>query len=166
MAMAPGRGAQTAVPGVRPAPVAAAPERAIPITGIDRALDRGSAYLLSLQTPDGYWWAELESNVTMASEHLLLEHFLGIGEANRWQQLCRYLLKHQNADGSWSVYYEGPGDVSVTPEAYFALKLAGVEPERAEMVRAREFVRAKGGVRSTRIFTKIWLSLFGQFDWD
>src|SRR4029079_2808417 len=67
---------------------------------------------------------------------------------------------------SWSVYYEGPGDVSVTTEAYFALKLAGVEPERAEMVRASECVRAKGGVRSTRIFTKIWLSLFGQFEWD
>src|SRR6185312_6492143 len=97
---------------------------------------------------------------------LLLEHFLGIGEANRWQQLCRYLLKHQNADGSWSIYYEGPGDVSVTTEAYFALKLAGMDPERPEMARAREFVRANGGIAATRIFTKIWLSLFGQFEWD
>jgi len=137
-----------------------------PVVGLDETLVRGREALLALQSPQGFWWAELESNVTMAAEHLLLEHFLGIGEANRWSQLCRYLLQHQSADGSWPVYQGGPGDVSVTTEAYFALKLAGIDPERPEMIRAREFVLAQGGVASTRIFTKLWLSLFGQFDWN
>jgi squalene-hopene/tetraprenyl-beta-curcumene cyclase len=163
-----------AAQGGAPAPAARRPvradeapaRRAIPVTGLDRAIDRGSAFLLSLQSPQGYWWAELEANVTMASEHLLLEHFLGIADANRWQQLCRYILRKQNADGSWSIYFEGPGDVSVTTEAYLALKLAGVDPASPEMARARDFIRAKGGIAETRIFTKIWLALFGQFDWD
>ena len=33
------------------------------------------------------------------------------------------------------------------------------------MRRAREFVLAKGGVPNTRVFTKVWLALFGQWDW-
>ncbi|MCA9863835.1 MAG: squalene--hopene cyclase [Thermomicrobiales bacterium] len=138
---------------------------ASPILGLDEAIERGSSYLLSLQDPQGYWWAELESNVTMAAEHLLLEHFLGIGDANRWSQLCRYLLQHQREDGSWAIYFGGPGDVSITTEAYFALKLAGIDPDRPAMARAREFVLSQGGAANTRIFTKLWLSLFGEFDW-
>ena len=101
----------------------------------------------------------------MAAEHLLLERFLGTTEEEREQGIVRYLLGLQCEDGSWPVYWGGPGDVSITTEAYFALKLAGVDPEREEMKRAREFIRSRGGVGATRIFTKLWLSLFGQFDW-
>ncbi len=142
---------------------AAAPAR---IVGLDEAVRLGAEFLLSLQSDEGYWWAELESNATMASEHLLLEHFLGISDAARWTKLCRYLLQRQGEDGSWPVYFGGPGDVSVTTEAYFALKLAGTDPQAPEMVRARDFILAHGGIGATRIFTKLWLALFGQFDWE
>src|SRR5579875_45441 len=97
-------------------------------TGLDQCIERGTRHLLSLQAEDGYWWAELESNVTMAAEHLLLEQFLGIHDSQRWQKLARYLLDHQLPDGSWPVYAGGPGNVSVSAEAYFALKLAGKNP--------------------------------------
>ncbi len=133
---------------------------------LDVCIDRSVRHLLSLQAEDGYWWAELESNATMAAEHLLLERFLGTTEEEREQGIVRYLLGLQCEDGSWPVYWGGPGDVSISTEAYFALKLAGVDPEREEMKRAREFIRSRGGVGATRIFTKLWLSLFGQFDWS
>ena len=55
---------------------------------LDRCLDRAVAHMRSIQHADGYWWAELEANVTMAAEHLLLEHFLGIGDAARWRKIC------------------------------------------------------------------------------
>ncbi|HXK33482.1 MAG TPA: squalene--hopene cyclase [Dehalococcoidia bacterium] len=132
---------------------------------LDACIDRAVARLLEMQHADGYWWAELESNVTMASEHLLLEQFLGIADAGRWRKIVNYLLKQQQADGSWPIYYGGPGDVSVTTEAYFALKVAGVDAASPEMARARDWVRAHGGIGATRVFTKLWLSLFGQFDW-
>ena len=135
-------------------------------SGLDVCIDRSVRHLLSLQAEDGYWWAELESNATMAAEHLLLERFLGTTEEEREQGIVRYLLGLQCEDGSWPVYWGGPGDVSISTEAYFALKLAGVDPEREEMKRAREFIRSRGGVGATRIFTKLWLSLFGQFDWS
>lgn len=132
---------------------------------LDETIKRGTAYLLSQQDEQGFWWAELESNVTMASEHLLLEHFLGIGEPGRWAKLRKYLLNRQQDDGSWPIYFGGPGNVSITTEAYFALKLAGEDATSPQMTRARDFIRTNGGVANTRIFTKIWLALFGQFDW-
>ena len=135
-------------------------------SGLDACIDRSVSHLLSLQAEDGYWWAELESNATMAAEHLLLERFLGTTEPEREQGIVRYLLGLQCEDGSWPVYWGGPGDVSISTEAYFALKLAGVDPEREEMKRARDFILSKGGVVATRIFTKLWLSLFGQFEWS
>lgn len=141
-------------------------EARLPAGDLDGALRRGADYLLSLQADAGYWWAELESNVTMAAEHLLLERFLGISEPERQQKICRYILEKQGADGGWPVYYGGPGDISVTTEAYFALKVGGIDPQSLAMTRARDFVRKQGGSRRTRIFTKIWLALFGQFDWD
>ena len=136
------------------------------IHDLDLTVERGREFLLALQYEGGYWWAELESNVTMAAEHLLLEYFLGAADADRWSKICRYILRRQQDDGSWPVYHNGPGDVSVTTEAYFALKLAGHDPESPEMRRAREFILAHGGIGATRIFTKLWLALFGQFDWD
>ncbi|MGH2633363.1 MAG: squalene--hopene cyclase, partial [Tepidiformaceae bacterium] len=158
----------------QPAPLfAAAPERVAPpphvadepSPGLDDAIERATRHLLSTQAPDGYWWAELESNVTMAAEHVLLEHFLGIADARRTVKLQRYILGRQSEDGSWPIYAGGPGDVSVTIEAYFALKLTGIDPLTDEMARARLFVRAHGGVANARIFTRLWLSLFGQSDW-
>ena len=38
---------------------------------LDFALQQGTDHLLSEQADDGYWWGELESNVTMAAEHIL-----------------------------------------------------------------------------------------------
>ncbi len=133
---------------------------------LDICIDRGIKHLLSLQAEEGYWWAELESNATMAAEHLLLERYLGTNDPEREQGIIHYLLEMQREDGSWPVYWDGPGNVSISCEAYFALKLAGTDPEREEMVRARKFIRSKGGVSTTRIFTKIWLALFGQFEWS
>ena len=108
----------------------------------------------SIQHEDGYWWAELESNATMAAEHVMLEHVLGIAEPLRMRKLARYILGLQQDDGSWPIYFGGPGDVSITTEAYFALKLAGTPADAPEMARARAFVLAHGGAGATRIFTK------------
>jgi squalene-hopene/tetraprenyl-beta-curcumene cyclase len=141
-------------------------ERPAPeVTGLDVCIDRGVRHLLSLQSPEGYWWAELEANVTMAAEHLLLERFLGIMEPERTRKAARYILERQRSDGSWPIYHGGPGDLSVTTEAYFALKVAGNDPSSLEMRRAREFILGRGGAGRARVFTRLWLALFGQSDW-
>ncbi len=126
---------------------------------------RSQEYFISSQAPEGYWWGELESNATMEAEYLLLTHFLGIGDSDTWRKLANHLLNVQREDGTWGQYYGAPGDLSTSVECYFALKLAGVSSDDPRLVKAREFILSKGGVPRTRVFTKIWLALFGQWSW-
>ncbi len=129
------------------------------------AIQRAQDHLLSIQYPEGYWWGELETNVCMAAEYLLLTHFLGAADRRRWDKIVNYLRRQQLPDGTWNIYHGGPSDLNATVEAYFALKLAGVSPDEPAMDKARQFVLSRGGVPKVRIFTKIWLALFGQWDW-
>ena len=133
---------------------------------MNRAIHHTQEYLLSIQHPEGYWWGELESNPTMEAEYLLLTQFLGVVEEDRSRKLANYILSKQREDGSWGQYYAAPGDLSTSVECYFALKLAGVPADTDEMRKAREFILSGGGVPKVRIFTKIWLSFFGQWKWE
>ena len=132
---------------------------------LDEAIRRTQDYFLRTQRADGYWVGELETNVCMAAEYLLLTHFLGIADDQRWRKVATYLKGRQSADGTWTIYFGGPPDLNATVEAYFALKLAGASPDDPYMRRAREFVLSAGGIPRVRVFTKIWLALFGQWDW-
>ena len=131
----------------------------------DEAVRRSQDYFRRTQYPEGYWWGELESNPTMEAEYLMLCHFTGRHDQERWRKVCNYILSKQRNDGSWSQYYEAPGDVSTSVECYFALKLAGHSPDTEPLRKAREFILSKGGIPKVRVFTKIWLALFGQWDW-
>lgn len=129
------------------------------------ALSRVRDYFLRTQHPDGYWWGELESNSTMEAEYVMLTHFLGTDEGDRIPRVAEDIRRRQALDGSWCMYYGAPGDLSTTIECYFALKLAGVPSSEVSMTRARDFIQANGGIPKARIFTKVWLALFGQWDW-
>ena len=132
---------------------------------LDEAIRRTQDYFLRTQHADGYWVGELETNVCMAAEYLLLTHFLGIADDERWRKVATYLKGRQSGDGTWTIYFGGPPDLNATVEAYFALKLAGASPDEPYMCCAREFVLSAGGIPRVRVFTKIWLALFGQWDW-
>lgn len=136
-------------------------------TRVAQAVRCTQDYFLRTQDAAGWWWGELASNPTMEAEYLLLTHFLGAGDKERWRKIANYLLSQQRPDGGWGQYYDAPsGDVSTSVECYFALKLAGIPASSAPMRRARDFILSKGGVPATRVFTKIWLALFGQWDWQ
>src|SRR5216110_3698403 len=124
------------------------------LTALDRAIDAGTRRLLSLQHPDGWWKGELESNATMIAEHLFLLHFLGLRDAETDRLLANELLARRRGDGTWSIWFDGPADLSVTVEAYTALKLAGVDAGEA----TRDYIRRAGGVPKTRIFTRAFLA--------
>ena len=133
--------------------------------GLDQAIGRCQDYFRRTQYPEGYWWGELESNNTMEAEYLLLSYFLGRGDRERWRKMTNHILRRQREDGSWGQYYQAPGDLSTSVECYFALKLSGLSPDSEPLQKARRFILGQGGVPKTRIFTKIWLTLFGQWDW-
>jgi squalene-hopene/tetraprenyl-beta-curcumene cyclase len=132
----------------------------------EAALDRAVAHLLSRQEDGGWWRGLLETNVTMDAEDLMMRQFLGVRTEEQTRASARWIRRHQRADGSWANYYGGPADPSTTAEAYVALRLAGDAPEEPHMRRARDVVLAHGGLEQTRVFTRIWLALFGQWSWD
>lgn len=130
------------------------------------ALDRAVRWLLDRQHADGWWTDELETNVTMTAEHVLLLRFLGIGLDDIREGAIRHILHNQRSDGSWALYYDGPADLSTTIESYVALKVLGVDPARDEMRRALSIILSNGGLAHARVFTKIWMALFGIYPWD
>ena len=130
------------------------------------ALDRAVSHLLDLQDARGWWQGELETNVTMDAEDLLLRQFLGIRTEAETAAAGRWIRSQQRPDGTWANYFEGDADLSTTVEAYVALRLAGDAPSDPHMARTAAWVRAAGGIPATRVFTRIWLALFGEWSWD
>jgi squalene-hopene/tetraprenyl-beta-curcumene cyclase len=130
------------------------------------ALDAAVAHLKELQHPDGWWKGELATNVTMDAEDLLLREFLGVSSPETTAAAARWIRSQQRRDGTWGNFHGGPGDLSTTVEAWVALRLAGDAPQEPHMVRAAEFVRASGGLERSRVFTRIWLALFGLWPWS
>ena len=99
-------------------------------------LERARDHLLGLQDPSGYWIGELETNVTMDAEDVLLRHFLGILTEADLKETAGWIRSQQRDDGTWANFYDGPGDLSTTVEAYVALRLAGHAPDAANLARA------------------------------
>jgi squalene-hopene/tetraprenyl-beta-curcumene cyclase len=133
---------------------------------LEGGLRRAVSYLLGRQDPAGWWQGELETNVTMEAEDLLLRQFLGVRTAEQTEQSARWIRSRQRGDGSWANFPGGPPDPSTTTEAYVALRLAGDAPDQPHMRAARDVVLEHGGIEQTRVFTRIWLALFGVWSWD
>ena len=134
--------------------------------GVRNAVAAARSFLLSLQHPDGHWCGELEGDTILESEYILTLHFLGRTGEPRVRKAAEYLRRKQLPGGGWPNYEGGPADVSVSVKAYFALKLAGDDVDAPHMARARRVVLELGGIESTNSFTRIYLSIFGQWDWD
>jgi squalene-hopene/tetraprenyl-beta-curcumene cyclase len=132
------------------------------LTRLDQAIDRGVNRLLELQRPDGIWIGELESNVTMTAQHLFWNHYLGLRTEALDRGIANELMARMRDDGTWSIWFEGPPDLSTSIEAYVALRMCGVDPGD----KARAYIQREGGVRKARLFTKCFLALLGQWPWQ
>jgi len=134
---------------------------------LDTVISRASDLILSQQhAVDGYWWYTLEANESINAEYILLTRYLQIDDRQTQLRIAKRIEKSQREDGSWPLFYEGPGDLSVTLECYFALKLMGWQTQSPALSKARHFILSKGGASQCRIFTRIHLALFGVIPWD
>jgi squalene-hopene/tetraprenyl-beta-curcumene cyclase len=136
------------------------------MTAAAASLERSVAVLKERQHHEGWWKGELETNVTMDAEDLLLRQFLGIRTERQTAAAAKWIRSRQRDDGTWATYYGGPPDLSTTIEAYVALRLAGDAVDDAHMRRASTYIRQAGGIGASRVFTRIWLALFGKWPWE
>jgi squalene-hopene/tetraprenyl-beta-curcumene cyclase len=129
---------------------------------LDFGLEQTRRWLLEQQHADGYWNGELEGDTILESEYVLLMAYLGREREESCTKACKYLFDQQRRDGGWSIYPDGPFELSATVKAYFALKLVGMSTEHPSMVRAREMILDAGGAQRSNSFTRFYLALLGQ----
>ena len=97
------------------------------------------------------------------------QHFLGEIEGrfatDIQPKIANYLRGIQEDHGGWPLFHRGDFDISASVKAYYALKMAGDDPEAPHMRRARQAILAHGGAAKANVFTRIALALFGQVPW-
>ncbi|MBI4605711.1 MAG: squalene--hopene cyclase, partial [Planctomycetes bacterium] len=137
---------------------------------LDRAIDASTRWLLGKFQREGagnYWCGELEADTSLESDYILFLHLLDpAAHRVKIQKLARYVLQRQLPDGSWNLHPSGPGEISASVKAYFALKLAGHSASEPFMVRARSAILRMGGIEAVNSFTKIYLSFLNQYDFE
>ena len=132
---------------------------------LDTHVDEAAAWLAERQAEDGHWAFELEADVTIPSEYIMLNHFLGEIDDAVETKLANYIRSIQGSHGGWPLYHDGDFDMSASVKAYFALKLTGEDIEAPHMAWARHAILEHGGAVKSNVFTRIALALFGQLPW-
>ncbi len=131
-------------------------------------VDAGKA-LKDLQRDDGHWIFEFEADATIPAEYIFLRHFLGNidepGYAELERKLAVYLRKIQGDHGGWPLFKDGDFNISASVKAYWALKLAGDDPDEPHMSLARKAILDHGGAQTANVFTRIAMALFGAIPW-
>ncbi|HKT73670.1 MAG TPA: squalene--hopene cyclase [Steroidobacteraceae bacterium] len=134
-------------------------------SSLDATIVAARDELIALQRSSGHWLFELEADCTIPAEYIMMMHFLGELDDPLERKIATHLRAKQAQHGGWPLYHGGELDLSCTVKAYFALKLAGDDPDAAHMARAREAILRHGGVARSNVFTRISLALFGELPW-
>ncbi|MBI2267721.1 MAG: hypothetical protein HYU64_21565 [Armatimonadetes bacterium] len=133
---------------------------------VSRSLREGVGYLTRIQKIGGHWAGKEYLGTSQTAFLILANSYLGIpGKEKENLDAANWLLGKQQPDGSFrDATGRESGALDLTCMAYLALKQAGVDPERVEMKRIRQYVESKGGIEQTNIMTKLILSKFGEYD--
>src|SRR5262249_11703627 len=158
----------TASAGRPPSHSAHAPERqdappvSVDLHRLDAAIASAADEVGRLPEPEGFWRFDLEADVSIPAEYILMMHYTDEIEEPLQSLLAVYLREKQGAHGGWGLFPGSDFDLSCSVKAYYALKLAGADPDEPQMVRARDAILAHGGAARANTFTRITLALFQQ----
>src|ERR1700677_2829734 len=133
---------------------------------VEEAVARATNWLLSAQTQDGYWWAELEADTTLESDYVLYLHILGQLESEKTAKLATYIRRKQLPDGGWNIVEGGPSELNASVKAYVALRLAGDALTAPHIVGAKEKIIELGGLEATNSYVRFYLAMVGAIDWN
>ena len=125
--------------------------------------------LLEARGADGEWNYGAHLGLHFSSQYALVASWLGLSttrfDFTRWRGK---LALTQLPDGSWAQVKDEnlpSGDLNATLFNYWALKSRGERVDSPSLSRARDFVLRAGGVEASAHFTKVFLALFGNYDW-
>ncbi|MGZ3768289.1 MAG: prenyltransferase/squalene oxidase repeat-containing protein [Bdellovibrio sp.] len=129
-----------------------------------------------------YWFYPLYLGSLYTSQYIILRKWLELSYENNSLKLHslppsrlneeyfkNFLIKTQLKDGSWQLIYdanERKGDINSTILHYAALKVLGFKPDSEILQKAKNYILKNGGIEKSSLFTKIVLSLFGNYSWS
>jgi sporulenol synthase len=98
---------------------------------------------------------------------IILLRTLELNDDELIQGLAERIIRKQEKNGAWKLYYdEGDGNLTATVECYYALLFSGFYKSEDKRLRnAKKFILKKGGLEEVSLFTKVMLSLTGQYEW-
>ena len=131
------------------------------------ALARGEAHLRGLQSPEGYWWGELESNATITAEHVFLLARPRPGRRRPRRRLANELLATQGDGRRLAGLVLGPA--GPVDHGRGVLRPAPLRRPRVRPAAWRGPARwcwRPGGANRARFFTKLWLAVLGRYPWS
>ena len=134
-------------------------------SSLDIGIEDSIRWFEKNQQQDGFWVGRLETNCCMEAQWLLAFYIMDY-DYPYIEQLIEHIFSQQRSDGSWAVYYDAPaGDINTTVECYAALRAYGLAADDERLVNAQSWIEQRGGLRKTRVFTRFWLALIGEWPW-
>lgn len=149
---------------------------------IEQTLTNAQANLLLKRIDNKYWNYPSYLGSMYTSQYILLRHWLELSFVNNSLKLHdmpkspidedyfkNYLQKTQMQDGSWQIIYDYNtlrGDLNATILHYAALKAMGAKDNDSILIKAKNFILKNGGIKKSSLFTKMALSLFGNYSWS
>ena len=129
-------------------------------------INRLTAILQNSQGKDGSWHDPFETNIVVDAYMIILLRVLEINDEKLIQSLVKR-IESKRENGVWKLFAdEKDGNLSLTTEAYYALLYSGLKnKEDPNMRKARRFILEKGGLKQTKMFTRLMLTVTGQYKW-
>ena len=131
------------------------------------ALRSAVDWLLEHQDASGWWSGELETNVTMTAEHVLLLRFLGVSHDDIRDGAIRHIRRCAARGRHLGAVPRRPRRSQHDHRGVRRPSRPGGRrhgPARCAWRCA--CILDQGGLVEARVFTKIWLALFGVYPWN
>ncbi|PFH82797.1 prenyltransferase/squalene oxidase repeat-containing protein [Bacillus sp. AFS088145] len=118
------------------------------------------------QSDDGSWRYCFESGPMTDAYMIIILRTIECHDEELIKKLVNRLLIKQDVSGSWKLFDDDSGNLSVTVEAYTALLFSGyIEITDEKMKKAEAFIRQNGGLESVHVSTKFMLALHELYPW-
>ncbi|RVX03755.1 Beta-Amyrin Synthase 2 [Vitis vinifera] len=137
------------------------------------AVRRGAHFFSALQASDGHWPAEHSGPLFFLPPLVMCLYITGhldtVFPGEYRKEILRYLYCHQNEDGGWGLHIEEHSIMFCTTLSYVCMRILGEGRDGGRdnaCARGRKWILNRGGVTSIPTWGKIWLSIFGLFDWS
>ncbi|KHN95648.1 oxidosqualene:lanosterol cyclase [Metarhizium album ARSEF 1941] len=132
------------------------------------AVQNALVFLEKLQLPSGHWGCESGGPMTFCAGVVIAWYVTETVIPDRVAaELQAYLAARANPrDGGWGIHTTGDSNVCGTAMNYIVMRIAGMSPHEPLLVRAREFVRSRGGAVYSSCWGKFWMAVLGVVDWD